>query len=100
MFKLLAEFGPTIITLGHSLTLFPDVAPFQYGTNYLVSIFTIFPNIGDTLTPLVDKTIYVYHMPPSMREFLGDHTLENCIIVLEIIVFFCNSDRDASCLCF
>ncbi|MGR5974919.1 O-antigen polysaccharide polymerase Wzy [Bacillus paranthracis] len=71
MFKLLAEFGPTIITLGHSLTLFPDVAPFQYGTNYLVSIFTIFPNIGDTLTPLVDKTIYVYHMPPSMREFLG-----------------------------
>ncbi|MEI4829867.1 O-antigen polysaccharide polymerase Wzy [Bacillus sp. FJAT-53711] len=71
IFKLLAEFGTTIITLGHSLVLFPTVSPFQLGTNYLASLLTVFPNIGGILDPLIDKTIYVYNMPSYARQFLG-----------------------------
>lgn len=71
IFKILAEFGPTIVSLGLSLELFPEARSFQLGTNYLVSIFTIFPNLGGILTPVIEKTVFIYNWPESTRAFLG-----------------------------
>lgn len=71
LFKIFAEFGVTIITLGYSLVFFPDTRNFQIGTNYLVSLLTIFPNIGGILKPVIDKIIYVFNWPLSIRQYLG-----------------------------
>jgi len=71
VFSILAEFGVTIITLGYSLTLFPATKAFQLGTNYLVSFFTIFPNILGIFDDLITKTIYVFNWPLNIRQYLG-----------------------------
>lgn len=71
IFKVLAEFGITVITLGHSLVLFPETRAFQLGTNYLVSLLTIFPNIGGFLKPILDKMVYIYNWPLSIKMNLG-----------------------------
>lgn len=71
IFKILAEFGVTIITLGYSLVFFPSLIPFQIGTNYLASFLTIFPNINGILFPIVNKTIYIYNWPSNVRVNLG-----------------------------
>ncbi|MEB2492994.1 O-antigen polysaccharide polymerase Wzy [Peribacillus frigoritolerans] len=71
IFKILAEFGSTIVSLGFSLELFPEARSFQLGTNYLVSLLTIFPNLGGILTPVMEKAVFVYNWPQSTRSFLG-----------------------------
>ncbi|QNK48152.1 O-antigen polysaccharide polymerase Wzy [Brevibacterium sp. PAMC23299] len=71
IFKILADFGATIISLGYSLVFFPQTASFQLGSNYLVSLLTIFPNVGGLLAPIINKTVYINNWPANYREFLG-----------------------------
>ncbi|WHY96090.1 O-antigen polysaccharide polymerase Wzy [Peribacillus simplex] len=71
IFKILADFGATIISLGYSLVFFPQTTSFQLGSNYLVSLLTIFPNVGGLLVPIINKTVYINNWPANYREFLG-----------------------------
>ncbi|WP_053584251.1 O-antigen polysaccharide polymerase Wzy [Lysinibacillus contaminans] len=70
-FSVIAEFGGTIITLGISMDFFSSTGDFQYGSNYLVSLLNIFPNLGGVLDFTIPKTIYVNNFPPFLRTFLG-----------------------------
>lgn len=71
VFKVLAEFGVTIVTLGHSLVLFPRTRAYQYGTNYLAAMLTVFPNVNGVLTETMTKVIYIYNWPSYIRKALG-----------------------------
>ena len=68
-YQVLAEFGVTIISLGLSLEYFSFIESFSYGSNYVASLLTIFPNINDFLDPIVEKSIFVYSLPS--HAFLG-----------------------------
>jgi hypothetical protein len=69
--KILGEFGGTIITLCYSMMYFPSYAPFQYGKNYIFSLFTIFPNVGGVLNEGLKTSTYTLMLPSDVSRFLG-----------------------------
>ncbi|QFK72923.1 O-antigen polysaccharide polymerase Wzy [Pradoshia sp. D12] len=71
LFNILAEFGGSIITLGHSIDIFQVTKDYQYGTNYLAGLFTVIPNIGGILDSIIPKTVYVNNWPNHIKVFLG-----------------------------
>jgi len=70
-FKILAEFCMTIITLGRSIEFIDHTQNIQYGSTYLASLYTILPNIGGMLIPVINKAIYVYNWPDDVKLGLG-----------------------------
>lgn len=69
--SMLHEFGGTIITVWYSFLFFSGDEFIQYGTNYLLSLFTALPNVMGVLDPIHVKAVYVLKFPASYRSFLG-----------------------------
>jgi hypothetical protein len=49
----LIEFGSTIMTLGLAIRYIPSHTSFYYGSTYVYSLLTVFPNIGGFLNPVL-----------------------------------------------
>lgn len=52
-FSTFSEMGGTLLTVAYTIDLIPSTRPFDYGLQYLYSLLTIFPSIGDSLHPTV-----------------------------------------------
>jgi oligosaccharide repeat unit polymerase len=48
-----AEMGGSLITVAHTINLFPSVRPFDYGISYAYSASTLIPNLGWEVHPAV-----------------------------------------------
>jgi hypothetical protein len=70
-FKILAEFGMTIITLARSIQLVDSTNNIQFGSTYILSAFTMFPNIHGALFQIINKAVFVNSWPIDLRRFLG-----------------------------
>lgn len=71
IWELLAEFGSSIVSVAYSLMFFPEYAPIQFGTNYLIPIITLFPNIGNILSVAFEKINFIGRLPGNFGRFLG-----------------------------
>lgn len=71
IFKLFTDFGITIVTLGYAIDFYPDNMPYQLGLTYIMSLFTVFPNIGGFIEPFLEKANFVLNWPLHMRTGLG-----------------------------
>jgi len=49
----LREMGGTIITVLHTISLFPSIRPFDLGTSYAYAISTLIPNVGWQVHPAI-----------------------------------------------
>jgi len=49
----IAEMGHTLVTVTHTVTLVPDVRPFDLGVSYLYAIVSVMPNLGWEVHPTV-----------------------------------------------
>ena len=70
-FKMIGEFGGTMISLCYSIMFFPTNSVHSYGSNYLVSLLTIIPNFGGILEQFRNQFIFVYNFPGRVRYALG-----------------------------
>jgi hypothetical protein len=71
IWRILGEFGSSLITVAYSLEYFPDYAPVQFGLNYLLSFTLIFPNIVGSFSLIFEKIQYVKHFPFGKSSYLG-----------------------------
>jgi len=55
---ILQEMGGTLLTVAHTLELIPTVRDFDFGSGYLYSILTIFPNLFWEIHPTVARGLY------------------------------------------
>jgi oligosaccharide repeat unit polymerase len=55
---ILQEMGGTLLTVAHTLELIPTVRDFDFGSGYLYSILTIFPNLFWEIHPTVARSLY------------------------------------------
>lgn len=67
----LHEFGGTLITVCYSFLAFSGGDYIQYGTNYLFSLLTVFPNVMGIFDGIYTNAIYVENFPESFRTYIG-----------------------------
>ena len=70
----LGELGFAAYTLAGSIDFFPNQG-FGYGSNYILSWFAVFPNIGDALTGFYEKMSFVVKLPKQYQGILGGSVL-------------------------
>lgn len=71
IWEFLAEFGSSIVSVAYAIMFFPEHAPIQFGTNYAISILTIFPNIANFVSVALEKINFISLFPSNYGRFLG-----------------------------
>lgn len=67
--EILSETGSSLLTVCYSIIHFPETAQYGFGTSYLLSIFTVLPNLGGFLEVFQNRLVYVYNFPLDSAGF-------------------------------